>query len=155
MTICRVLTTLVQQSINHSPHTANQHIPSTNMTWNPIEATPPHRIYLILSIFLIYYALFSNFIRNRLHLSEPPLALVLGILLGPRCFDILSPNKRGVSRGGQGIDDDGGWGWGDDIVQEVTRVIVGIQVFATGIELPKYYMSRHWKSIAMLLGKCD
>ncbi|KAI7574475.1 Sodium/hydrogen exchanger, partial [Hortaea werneckii] len=46
----------------------------------------------------------------------------------------------------------GGWGWGDDVVQEITRVIVGIQVFAIGVELPKYYASRHWKSIAMMLG---
>jgi sodium/hydrogen antiporter len=37
-------------------------------------------------------------------------------------------------------------------VQETSRVIVGIQVFAVGVELPKYYASRHWKSVAMLLG---
>jgi hypothetical protein len=39
-----------------------------------------------------------------------------------------------------------------DAVQETSRVIVGIQVFAVGVELPKYYASRHWKSVAMLLG---
>ena len=37
-------------------------------------------------------------------------------------------------------------------VQETTRVIVGIQVFAVGVELPKYYASRHWRSVAMMLG---
>lgn len=41
---------------------------------------------------------------------------------------------------------------GDDVIQETTRVIVGIQVFAVGVELPKYYMSRHWPSILMMLG---
>ena len=116
------------------------------MGWNPVEATPPHLIYLILSSFLIVYALFSTFIRNRLHLSEPPLALILGIILGPKCLNVLSPNTRGADG------TDAGWGWGDDVVQEVTRVIVGIQVFATAIELPKYYFHRHWRSVGMLLG---
>lgn len=31
-------------------------------------------------------------------------------------------------------------------------MIVGIQVFVVGVDLPKYYASRHWKSVAMLLG---
>ena len=116
------------------------------MGWNPVEATPPHLIYLILSSFLIVYALFSTFIRNRLHLSEPPLALILGIILGPKCLNVLSPNTRGADG------TDAGWGWGDDVVQEVTRVIVGIQVFATAVELPKYYFHRHWRSVGILLG---
>ena len=116
------------------------------MKWNPVEVTPPHLIYLILSSFLIAYALFSNFIRNRLHLSEPPIALLLGIILGPRGLKILVPNTRGANG------TYAGWGWGDDIVQEITRIIVGIQVFATAVELPKYYFHRHWRSVGMLLG---
>lgn len=31
-------------------------------------------------------------------------------------------------------------------------MIVGIQVFAVGVTLPKFYASRHWRSVAMLLG---
>lgn len=37
-------------------------------------------------------------------------------------------------------------------MQEATRVIVGIQVFAVGVELPKFYASRHWRSVGILLG---
>jgi sodium/hydrogen antiporter len=40
----------------------------------------------------------------------------------------------------------------DDILQEVTRVIVGIQCFAVGIELPKHYFRRHWPSVLYFLG---
>lgn len=125
------------------------------MVWSQIEATPPHITYLLLSTFLILYTLFALFIRNRLHLSEPPIALVLGIILGPRVLGWLNPN----SCSGQGCYDqidggkDMGWGWGDDVVQEATRVIVGIQVFTVGVELPKYYASRHWKSVGMMLGE--
>lgn len=28
---------------------------------------------------------------------------------------------------------------GDDVVQETTRMIVGIQVFVVGVDLPKWY----------------
>ncbi|KAF7888474.1 uncharacterized protein EAF02_003015 [Botrytis sinoallii] len=37
-------------------------------------------------------------------------------------------------------------------MQEITRVIVGIQCFAVGLELPKHYFKRHWKSVLYLLG---
>jgi hypothetical protein len=40
----------------------------------------------------------------------------------------------------------------DYILQEVTRIIVGIQCFAVGIELPKLYFQRYWKSVAVMLG---
>ncbi|TKA30799.1 hypothetical protein B0A50_02519 [Salinomyces thailandicus] len=120
--------------------------------WKQIEPTPPHVTYLALSGFLISFTLFTNFIRNRLHLSEPPIALLVGIILGPVGLGWLTPNFCGVD----GCKDEGtglgGWGWGDDIVQEVTRVIVGIQVFAIGVELPKFYASRHWRPVAMMLG---
>lgn len=123
------------------------------MVWDQIEATPAHVTYLVLPTFLISYTLFSNFIRNRLHLSEPPLALLVGIILGPRGLGWLTPNLRTV-KGPVGSNEPsvGGWEWGDDVVQEVTRVIVGIQVFAVAVELPKFYASRHWKSVGMMLG---
>lgn len=86
------------------------------MVWEQIEATPPHLSYLLISGFLITYTLFALFIRNRLHLSEPPLAIIFGILLGPRVLAWLTPDLRGVN-GPQagGTNEVGGWGWGDDI----------------------------------------
>ncbi|MCJ1239539.1 hypothetical protein MMC14_007536 [Varicellaria rhodocarpa] len=107
------------------------------MVWSQIEATPSHLTYLLLSTFLIIYALFSEFIRNRLHISEPPLATLLGIAIGPKGTQTLSPRNRFLD---------------DGFTQEVTRIIVGVQVFAVGIELPKAYLSRHWKSVGMMLG---
>ena len=107
------------------------------MAWKQLEPTAPHISYLLVSAFLILYALFSQFIRNRLHLSEPPLATLVGIIFGPRVLGVIDP---------------AGWGVQDNITQEFTRVILGIQVFAVGLELPKFYFSRHWKSVAMLLG---
>jgi NhaP-type Na+/H+ or K+/H+ antiporter len=102
------------------------------MTWlsKHLEPTVPHLTYLILSAFLVLYAIFSALIRNRLHLSEPPLATLVGIIFGPQCLGVFVPQ---------------GWDWEDNITQEMARVIVGVQVFAVGVELPKAYFSRHWK----------
>lgn len=106
-------------------------------TWPAIEPTTSHLTYLLLSLFLILYALFSELIRNRFHLSEPPLATLVGILFGPRGFTVLDPIS---------------WGWLDNITQELTRIIVGVQVFAVGLQLPAGYMLRHVRSITLLLG---
>jgi len=55
------------------------------------EPTAPHKTYVALTIFLIVYALFSQYIRNHLHLSEPPLAVLYGFVLGPHGLRILTP----------------------------------------------------------------
>ncbi|KAK4695851.1 sodium/hydrogen antiporter, partial [Lecanoromycetidae sp. Uapishka_2] len=102
-----------------------------------LEPTAAHLTYLIISAFLLIYALFSSFIRNRLHLSEPPLATLVGIVFGPQGANFLSPEK---------------WGMEDNITQEATRLIVGLQVFTVGVELPKLWFNRHWKSVGMMLG---
>ena len=109
---------------------------------------------MVLTTFLIAYCLFTTFIRNRLHLSEPPIALLVGIILGPRGLGWLTPSFRATNGPDWVTDTDGigGWGWGDDVVQEAARVIVGIQVFAVGVELPRFYASKHWRSVVMLLG---
>lgn len=108
------------------------------MAWPQIEPNTPHLTFLLLSFFLILYALFSELIRNRLHLSEPPLATFTGIAFGPYGAPVLDPINK--------------WGWEDNIIQELTRVITGVQCFAVGIDLPAAYAKRHWKSIGVLLG---
>lgn len=108
------------------------------MSWinKHLEVTPTHSTYLILSAFLLLYALFSAFIRNRLHLSEPPLATLVGIAFGPRGANLLTPLQQ----------------TSDNITQEMARIVVGLQCFSVGVELPKSYFSRHWKSVGIMLG---
>ena len=57
---------------------------------------------------------------------------------------------------GANIFDPRSWGNGsrdtvNEITLEVTRVVLAIGVFAIGVELPKAYMKRHWKSLFFLL----
>jgi NhaP-type Na+/H+ or K+/H+ antiporter len=64
-------------------------------------------------------------------------AVLYGIILGPNVLNIVTPRQ---------------WGMNDQILQEVTRIIVGVQCFAVGIELPKHYFRRHWPSVLYFLG---
>lgn len=102
--------------------------------------------YLTISTFLIIYALFSLLIRDRLHLSEPPLALLYGVLLGPAALRVLAAPH----------DDNSGWAslTTDASTQELTRVVLALQCFAVGIELPArwFRQRRHALSAACLLG---
>ncbi|KAF2130649.1 Na/H antiporter-like protein [Dothidotthia symphoricarpi CBS 119687] len=107
------------------------------MAFSELEPTPPHLTYLVLTSFLILYALFSLLIRNRLHLSEPPLATTFGIAVGPQGLSLLNPKA---------------WGFTDEVILEITRLIVGIQCFAVGLELPDGYIMRKWKGLLVLLG---
>lgn len=129
-------------------------LPKPTMAWKEIAATPAHRTYLLLASFLVLYTLFTSFIRNRLHLSEPPIALLFGILLGPKGLGWVVPNSCDTQGCvDQQVGSAQGWGWGDDVIQEITRVVVGIQVFTIGVSMPKHYFSKNWPSIAVLLGK--
>lgn len=105
--------------------------------WSQLEPTPAHITYIVLAFFAILYDLFSIFIRNRLHLSEPPLATIFGVIVGPHCIGTLTPFS---------------WGIGDGTVHEFTRILAGIQCFAVGLEIPPGCFSRAWKSVSMLLG---
>ena len=60
---------------------------------------------------------------------------------GPYGADIFNPREWGGAAPGTV----------DTITLEVTRVVLAIGVFAIGVELPKAYMARHWRSLAFLL----
>ncbi|CAI6320475.1 unnamed protein product [Periconia digitata] len=105
--------------------------------WSQLEPTAPHLTYLVVTTFLILYAVFSVMIRNRLHLSEPPLATIFGVIVGPQGIGLLQPYK---------------WGFDDSVVHEVTRLIAGIQCFSIGLELPQRYFVTRWKDLFMFLG---
>ena len=55
---------------------------------------------------------------------------------------------------GAGIFDPRSWGNPNTesiVTLELTRVVLAIGVFAVGVELPKAYMLKHWKSLVFLL----
>lgn len=109
--------------------------------WDQLEPTTAHLTYLTLSLFLTLFALSTHLVRNTLHLSEPPLATLYGILLGPLLLNILSPSSS------PSLDNDA-------FTQELTRLVLSIQCFAVGIQLPaRWFLARpHLLSVGALLG---
>nr|XP_019012994.1 Na+/H+ exchanger AnNHA1 [Kwoniella pini CBS 10737]OCF51775.1 Na+/H+ exchanger AnNHA1 [Kwoniella pini CBS 10737] len=114
------------------------------MAFHPFEVSAAHLAYTLLGAFVVIFGMLSLFIKEKLYLGEAPLATVIGIIIGPHCLGWFNP---------------AGWGGGhgevvDEITLEVTRVVIAISVFAVGVELPKAYMKRHWRSLFFLLGPC-
>ncbi|KZT11960.1 uncharacterized protein LAESUDRAFT_710486 [Laetiporus sulphureus 93-53] len=106
-----------------------------------IEVSIPHLAYILLGGFIVFFGMFSLFIREKLYIGEACWAFLFGVIIGPYCANIFDPRD---------------WGGGDiattnTIVIEFTRVVLAIGVFAIGVELPKAYMARHWKSLFFLL----
>ncbi|WWC88415.1 uncharacterized protein L201_003326 [Kwoniella dendrophila CBS 6074] len=110
--------------------------------FHPFEVSAAHLAYTFLGGFVVIFGMLSLFLKEKLYIGEAPIATVLGIIIGPHCLKLFDPL---------------GWANGkdevvDEITLEVTRVVIAISVFAVGVELPKAYMKRHWRSLAFLLG---
>ncbi|KAK7022027.1 hypothetical protein VNI00_017060 [Paramarasmius palmivorus] len=95
---------------------------------------------------------------TKLYVGEACWAFVFGIIIGT--LVIIFVNSRLTSQAGPygaNIFNPRGWTHGDEsesdvIALEFTRVVLAVGVFAIGVELPKAYMARHWKSLFFLLG---
>ncbi|TCD70861.1 hypothetical protein EIP91_001169 [Steccherinum ochraceum] len=112
------------------------------MRFHPFEVSIPHIAYAALGGFVVFFGMFSLFIREKLYIGEACWAFLFGVVIGPYGANIFDPRS---------------WGNGDNevsnqITLEVTRVVLAIGVFAIGVELPKAYMARHWRSLLILLG---
>ncbi|PFH48596.1 hypothetical protein AMATHDRAFT_5627 [Amanita thiersii Skay4041] len=111
------------------------------MFFHPFEVTIPHIAYLSLGGFVVLFGMFSLFLREKLYIGEACWAFIFGVIIGPYGAGIFNPRS---------------WGGGSDetinmITLEFTRVVLAIGVFAIGVELPKAYMAKHWKSLFFLL----
>lgn len=109
------------------------------MAFHPFEVSISHIIYALLGGFIVFFGMFSLVLREKLYIGEACWAFIFGVIIGPHGANIFNPHA-----------------WGDEktvntITLELTRVVLAIGVFAIGVELPKQYMKKHWKSIAFLL----
>ncbi|KAL0574597.1 hypothetical protein V5O48_007364 [Marasmius crinis-equi] len=109
--------------------------------FHPFAVSIPHVIYACLGGFVVLFGMFSLFLREKLYIGEACWAFGFGIAIGPYGANILDPR---------------GWSSEDQhpatVTLEFTRVVLAVGVFAAGVELPKAYMAKHWKSLLFLLG---
>ena len=106
------------------------------MAWDQLSVNKPHLAYLILGGFTSLFMLCSLFVKEKLYIGEATVATLCGVIFGPHAANIFNPLT---------------WGNTDQITLECSRVVLVVQCFAVGVELPKAYMERHWRSVVFLL----
>jgi Na(+)/H(+) antiporter len=106
------------------------------MAWDHLSINRPHLVYIILGGFTSLFMLCSSFIKERLYIGEATVATICGVIFGPHAANLIDP---------------GTWGNTDQITLEFSRIVLVVQCFAVGVELPKYYMEKHWRSVVFLL----
>ncbi len=77
---------------------------------------------------------FSSLVKNRSPISEPLIALFLGVLLGPEVFGIF----------GDALDDPA-------FLEEASRITLAAAVMGIALRLPRGYVFRNWKPFTLLL----
>ncbi|KAF5655964.1 cpa1 family monovalent cation:h+ antiporter, partial [Fusarium heterosporum] len=106
------------------------------MAWSHLDITKPHLVYIILGGFTSIFMLCSSFIKERMYIGEATVATLCGVIFGPHAANLIDPQS---------------WGSTDIVTVEFSRIVLVVQCFAVGVELPKFYMERHWKSVIFLL----
>src|SRR6478735_5753645 len=106
------------------------------MAWDHLDITKPHLVYIILGGFTSLFMLCSSFIKERMYIGEATVATLCGVIFGPHAANLINPQE---------------WCSTDIVTVEFSRIVLVVQCFAVGVELPKFYMERHWKSVVFLL----
>ena len=106
------------------------------MAWDHLSVNKPHLVYIILGGFTSLFMLCSTVIKERLYIGEATVATICGLIFGPHAANLIDPTT---------------WGNTDQITLEFARIVLVVQCFAVGVELPRAYMERHWRSVTFLL----
>lgn len=91
---------------------------------------------LLLASFNLIYSLCSLYLKEVVFVSETLVSTLAGIILGPRLLGlIVFDAEKNLDR-----------------LYHFARLVIAVQVMASGIQLPSAYLRRHWGSLALLLG---
>ncbi len=86
---------------------------------------------------LLMLGMLAGLIKDRLYFSEPLVALLFGVLIGPGVLGLLDLDS---------------WGNQELIVEEAARLTLAIAVMGVALRLPEGYPLRHLRTMAVLLG---
>lgn len=95
----------------------------------------------IISTVNVVFGLVSHFVKSQLFLSESLVAVMVGIVCGPKGLDVLfaeydNSNLLDLAK----------------LFYHSSRVVMAIQIMAAGVSLPRSYVFRNWQSLAVILG---
>ncbi|PLW11037.1 hypothetical protein PCANC_20506 [Puccinia coronata f. sp. avenae] len=95
---------------------------------------------VMIPAFIVGFGFFSAFIKEKLDIAESIVSVLFGILLGPYATGLFDPRSWNQGRSF------------NELTLELSRIVVALSVFAVGLDLPRAYMWRHWRSLAWLIG---
>lgn len=104
---------------------------------NNLSATEVNIALLSLGGLVMVLGLFSGYFKERLWLSNPILALGLGVLLGPLVTGLINLEH---------------WGKPEAILEQGARLTIAIQLMGIGLRLPRKYPWHKWRILAVFLG---
>ncbi|TIB76393.1 hypothetical protein E3Q22_03557 [Wallemia mellicola] len=114
--------------------------------FSPFEINTSHLAYALLGAYIALFMMVSLFIKERLYIGEAVTSTIFGIIIGPYVGAVIDPRKFGGENGNNAEEETI-----NELILEVTRVVLALGVFAIGVELPRRYVKRHWKSLFFLL----
>lgn len=87
---------------------------------------------------ILMLGLAAGYIRNRLWVSEPLIALLIGILVGPAVagFAVLGIGEPRETM----------------VLRELARITLSISVMGAAMRLPPSYETRNWRELVVILG---
>ncbi|OAV88514.1 hypothetical protein PTTG_02562 [Puccinia triticina 1-1 BBBD Race 1] len=95
---------------------------------------------VLIPAFIVGFGFFSAFIKEKLDIAESIISVLFGILLGPYVTGLFDPRSWNDGRSF------------NQLTLELSRIVIALSVFAVGLDLPRAYMFRHWRSLAWLIG---
>lgn len=102
-----------------------------------MNSTEVNLALLVLGGLVIGLGLLSGFLKERLFLSDPVVALLLGVVLSPAVFGAIDLHH---------------WGQPEGILEQSARIAIGIQLMGVALRLPPGFVKLRWRPLAVLLG---
>lgn len=86
---------------------------------------------------LLVLGMLTSLIRETVFVSEPLVALLAGVLIGPAVLGLL---------------DLGSFGDREEILEGAARLTLAVALMGVALRLPAGYLGRNWRTLAVLLG---
>ncbi|EKD05460.1 hypothetical protein A1Q2_00221 [Trichosporon asahii var. asahii CBS 8904] len=106
-----------------------------------LDISETSQVLSVIGGYICIVGLVSFFLKEKMFMSEPLVALLIGVAFGPIGADIFNP-FRWVGYDQHQL---------ESLSFQVSRIVIAIQVLFTGISLPKAYCWRHRLSLFVLL----
>lgn len=93
-------------------------------------------IYAVLGATVLVLALSAGFLERSLWVSEPLIAMAIGIAVGPVGLGLFRPDA---------------WGAHQRVLEELARLTLGISLMGVALRLPSEWVRRSWRPLGLLL----